>query len=129
MTTQHTTCYCGQSLPYENCCKKVHIDQKEAKTAEQLMRARYSAFVVQNIDFLYKSFYVATRGFQNKKEIRKWAEESKWLQLQILRTNTNTVEFEAHYLDAQLNLQIHHEISRFKQTEGIWYYVDGDLLS
>ncbi len=129
MTTQNTTCYCGNRQPYEDCCMRIHLDQKQAQTAEQLMRARYSAFAVQDINFLYESFYVATRGFQNKKEIQKWAEESKWLQLQIVRTNINTVEFEAHYLDAQLNLQIHHEISRFKQTEGIWYYVDGDLLS
>ena len=69
MTTQNTTCYCGNRQPYEDCCMRIHLDQKQAQTAEQLMRARYSAFAVQDINFLYESFYVATRGFQNKKEM------------------------------------------------------------
>lgn len=129
VTKQNTICHCGNSLPYENCCKKIHLDQKEAKTAEQLMRARYSAFVVQDIDFLYTSFHSETRKLQNKIEIARWAKESKWMQLRILFSNSNMVEFEAHYLDSELNLQIHHERSTFKQVDGIWYYADGKFIS
>lgn len=129
MTKQNSICYCGNTLPYENCCKRIHLDQKEAKTAEHLMRARYSAFVVQDIAFLYKSFHPSTRKFQNKIEIEIWAKESKWIQLQILFSNSHIVEFEAHYLDIQQNLQIHHERSNFKQIDGLWYYVDGKYIS
>lgn len=93
------------------------------------MRARYSAFVVQNIEFLYASFHPTTRQLQNKIEIEIWAKESKWMQLHILFANSHIVEFEAHYLDTQLNLQIHHERSNFKQVDGIWYYVDGRFIS
>ncbi|UIR57249.1 zinc chelation protein SecC [Sphingobacterium sp. SRCM116780] len=121
-------CPCGHLLPYSDCCQKVHLDQKQATSAEQLMRARYAAFVVGNINFLYASFHPATRRFQNKKHIEAWAKESKWMQLHILRSTVNVVEFEAHYLDSQLNLQIHHERSNFKEIQGIWYYVDGKLL-
>lgn len=128
MTKQNTSCYCGNALSYTNCCKRIHLDQKEAVTAEQLMRARYSAFVVQNIEFLHTSFHPTTRPFQNKKEIEIWAKESKWMQLLILKSTRHLIEFEAHYLDAHLELQIHHERSNFKQVQGVWYYVDGELI-
>ncbi|MDH5827175.1 YchJ family protein [Sphingobacterium faecium] len=129
MTKYTNKCYCGNSLPYEECCQQIHLNQQKALSSEQLMRARYSAFVVQNIDFLYNSFHPTTRNFQDKKEIEMWAKESKWMQLHILTSTTSVVEFEAHYLDAQLNLQIHHERSNFKQIKGVWYYVDGDLIA
>ncbi|WP_333802368.1 YchJ family metal-binding protein, partial [Sphingobacterium multivorum] len=37
----------------------------------------------------------------------------------------HTVEFEAHYLDPQMEVHIHHEKSTFKKQGDLWYYVDG----
>lgn len=122
------SCPCGSQQEFSSCCELIHQNQSTAKTAEQLMRARYSAFVVQNIDFLYNTFHPTSRRFQNKQEIKTWALENKWMQLEIVHTTNQTVTFKAHYLDPHLETQIHHEKSTFKIWNGLWYYVDGKLL-
>lgn len=127
--SQHENCHCGSDKTYNNCCHIVHQDLKNASSAEQLMRARYTAFVKHNIDFIYNTFHTNTRGLQNKIEIETWAKECKWMFLEIIKSTTNTVEFKAHYLDSLMNPQVHHEKSTFKQFQNIWYYVDGIILS
>lgn len=119
-------CPCGNPKEYIDCCEKVHKDLKEAQTAEMLMRARYSAFVVLNIDFLYDTFHPSTRSFQIKRDIEAWAKECKWMQLEILKATVDTVEFKAYYMDMDLNTHVHHERSNFKQFQGSWYFVDGE---
>lgn len=123
------SCPCGNNKTYTDCCQQIHLDQKKALSAEMLMRSRYSAFVKHNIDFLYHTFHPSTRRFQNKKEIEQWALENKWMQLEILNSTANTVEFKAHYLDENLETQVHHEKSNFKEMQGLWYYVDGKIMS
>lgn len=122
-------CPCGNPKDYTECCGRIHTDLRNANTAEELMRARYCAFVKHNIEFIYNTFHPSTRRFQNKKEIELWAKQSKWMQLEIICATTNTVEFKAHYLDATPEIQIHHEKSTFKQFQHCWYYVDGRILS
>ncbi len=120
-------CPCGSTLSYQNCCNRIHQDQKLAETAEQLMRSRYAAFCLRLIDFLYDSFHPQTRRFQKKSEIEQWAKENNWQELQIVKSTTSTVEFKAYYMDLRGELHIHHEKSNFKQLNGIWYYYDGQL--
>lgn len=119
------SCPCGSGAPFGECCLQIHHTHAKAITAEALMRARYSAFVVGNIDFLYNTFHPTTRRFQNKNAIEQWAKENKWMQLSILKATFSTVEFEAYYLDTTMEVQMHHEKSTFKQQGNLWYYVDG----
>ncbi len=121
-------CPCNSQKEYSECCGKIHQDPKNAASAEQLMRARYSAFVRQEIDFIYNTFHPTTRRFQNKKDIAIWAQENKWMQLEIVQSSTHTVEFKAHFLDMDGQVQIHHEKSTFKQQQNCWYYVDGKIM-
>jgi SEC-C motif-containing protein len=118
-------CPCGSGSTYEECCLQIHRFHAKATTAEALMRARYSAFVTQQIDFLYDTYHPSTRRFQNKQAIGQWARDNKWMQLSIQKSTLHTVEFEAHYLDPQMEVQIHHEKSTFKKQGDLWYYVDG----
>ena len=121
-------CPCGSDKDFQSCCSRIHSDLKNALSAEELMRARYSAFVKQNIEFLYNTFHPSIRRFQNKRDIEIWAKQNKWMQLEIIKSTPFTVEFKAHYLDAQLQLEIHHEKSTFKQLNNCFYYVDGELV-
>ena len=121
-------CPCNSHKEYSECCGKIHEDPKNATTAEELMRARYSAFVLHQIDFIYNTFHPATRRFQNKKDITIWAQENKWMQLEIVQSSTQTVEFKAHFVDRDGQVQIHHEKSTFKQQQNCWYYVDGKIM-
>lgn len=121
-------CPCGKENSFAECCEKIHLDPKKVETAEQLMRARYSAFVTKNIDFLYNSFHPNTRRFQNRKDIEQWALESRWMKLEILKSTKHKVEFKAYYLDHNQATKVHHEKSNFEMLHGIWYYVDGVFL-
>lgn len=122
-------CPCGNTIEFENCCQIIHNDPSQAKSAEILMRARYSAFVKHDIDFIYNTFHPSTRQLQDKKDIRQWATLSKWMHLEIIKSTDVNVEFKAHYMDQYLETQVHHERSTFKKEKGIWYYVDGIVLS
>ena len=42
-------CPCGSGLAYGECCAPVINGSAKAKTAEALMRARYTAYAVKNI--------------------------------------------------------------------------------
>lgn len=121
-------CYCGSENNYEDCCKTVHLDLKNAESAEQLMRARYSAFCLSLVDFLYNSFHPNSRRFQKKTEIEQWSKENKWEGLEIIKATENTVEFMAFYMDPFGEKQQHHEKSRFQKLQGTWYYVDGRIV-
>ena len=122
-------CYCGSGNNYEDCCKIVHLDLKNAESAEQLMRARYSAFCLSLVDFLYNSFHPNSRRFQKKSEIEQWSKENKWEGLEIIKATENTVEFRAIYVDPFGEKQQHHEKSRFQKLQGTWYYLDGRIIA
>lgn len=42
-----TSCPCGSSRSYADCCEPFVTGAAKAQTAEQLMRSRYTAFSVQ----------------------------------------------------------------------------------
>jgi len=48
-------CYCGSGVTYSNCCKPIIGGVQSAETAEQLMRARYSAYVGAKMDFIFET--------------------------------------------------------------------------
>ena len=50
--TSKSSCYCGSSLSYADCCQPFHRGARKAETAEKLMRSRYSAYVAGQIDYV-----------------------------------------------------------------------------
>jgi SEC-C motif-containing protein len=123
-----TVCPCGSGESYQHCCALIHQDHTKATSPEQIMRARYTAFTMGLVDFLYDTYHPETRIEQDKSEIKQWAEENEWLKLDITRSTSNAVEFKAYYIAADQKEDIHYERSIFRQWEGNWYYLDGNLL-
>lgn len=111
-------CYCGTELSFENCCKPVIEGIKKATAAEQLMRSRYSAYCIQDADYLVKTTHLSTRKFHKKAAILEWSKSNHWLKLEIISAAENTVEFKAYYLDESLKTTIHHERSSFVFENG-----------
>ena len=84
-------CYCGQKQTFANCCEPIHKNIALAKTAEQLMRSRYSAYVMANGKYLTLSHHKTTRPSRNEmKDIVKWAKSVEWIQLDVLETTKGT---------------------------------------
>ena len=120
-----SNCYCGNSIPFQDCCEPYIKGIANAPTAEKLMRSRYSAFATGAADYLVNTTHISKRRFHNKKDILAWSQANKWLKLEVLASTETTVTFKAYYLDENLKAQVHYEHSTFKFENGKWFYVDG----
>lgn len=121
-----TNCFCGTTIPFQNCCEPYLNGSKNAPTAEALMRSRYTAFATGAADYLVNTTHVSKRKYHNKSKILAWSQSNQWLRLEILAATETTVTFNAYYLDENLKAQIHYEHSTFKLENGKWFYVDGE---
>jgi SEC-C motif domain protein len=119
-------CYCGSGKEYAGCCEPCHLGKEKAPTAKALMRSRYAAYCVGQIDYLLATTHISTRKHHSRQETRAFASQNQWIRLEILDASENIVEFKAHYLDSSGTAQVHHEKSAFKKEAGNWYYVDGE---
>lgn len=121
-------CLCLSGEAYTDCCGRFHDGRAEAATAEQLMRSRYSAFVLLNAEYLRKTWHRETVPAELELD-----PAMEWRRLDILSTDRGgpldsegTVEFKAHFRhDGERG--VHHETSRFVRENRRWYYVDGVL--
>tara|TARA_R110002049_G_scaffold63196_6_gene168207 strand:- start:4621 stop:4989 length:369 start_codon:yes stop_codon:yes gene_type:complete len=117
-------CPCNQNKLYKNCCKKAHDNIEAVTSAEQLMRSRYSAFVLANIKYLHKSHYSATRPSNKEyKELEKWTKSVKWIGLEILDSTKNAVKFKAYFTEKN-NLEVIEEHSIFCKENNYWVYLN-----
>ncbi len=119
-------CYCGSGKQFSDCCEPYIKGNKKAPDAETLMRSRYSAYAVNNADYLWNTTAPAERKHHKKSAILKWAKSNQWIKLEVLMVTQTIVEFKAYYLDHNLKAQIHHEKSNFVRMGNSWYYIDGE---
>ena len=122
-----SNCYCGNSIPFQDCCEPYIKGITNAPTAKKLMRSRYSAFATGAADYLVNTTHISKRRLHNKKDILDWSQANKWLKLEVLASTENTVTFKAYYLDENLKAQVHYEHSTFKLENDKWFYVDGEF--
>lgn len=118
-------CFCGSTIPFQDCCQKYIDGTQKAPTALALMKSRYSAYAMHQADYLLNTTHGSQRKYYSKGAILQWATANQWQKLEIISFTENTVEFKAYFLDGNKQSQIHHEFSTFKQENGNWFYVDG----
>lgn len=129
MTNKTTAlCPCQSSKNYADCCAVFHHQKALPKTAEQLMRSRYSAYVLKNIPYIVETTVPNQQSYLNVQALQDWAGNTQWLGLQVLKTETLTksqsaVEFNALF-QGEEGEQSHQERSIFVNIEGRWYFVD-----
>jgi len=124
-------CFCGKLLSKHSCVSVIKKEQK-ALTAEDLMRSRFVAFKLCDIDYILFSFSSKTRpDIKEKKEILAWAKSVVFTKLEIVNVrmgmpsdSVGTVEFKAYYIDNNKEYFMH-EISSFEKENELWKYVDG----
>jgi SEC-C motif-containing protein len=97
------------------------------ENAEQLMRSRYSAYALGELDYLKASWHA---DFLPADLVID--ERIGWLGLTIISSNQlgfqATVEFEARLLlDGRVDAM--HENSNFVSVGGRWLYTDGEMLA
>ncbi len=124
-------CPCNSNLDYQNCCARYHAGAT-ATTAQALMRARYSAYVQHNIEFIKDTSLPAQQAQLDMAAIADWSQNSHWLGLEVLAERIHadqrhaTVEFIAHWQDAE-GVHQHQEISLFIRPAEQWYFYDPNV--
>ncbi|MFK8138456.1 MAG: YchJ family protein [Bdellovibrionales bacterium] len=127
-------CPCGTNNNYDSCCGKYIDKGVKAPTAEILMRSRYSAFVVENIDYLLETHDPRTRDELDINETKTWSKRADWQGLTVLEITDGDkndtdgkVEFIASYnLDGEE--EHHHERAEFFKKGNVWFYKDGHVV-
>lgn len=121
-------CYCGSQLEFSNCCEPYLTKKSKPLFPEQLMRSRYTAYVLHNANYLLETTLSSERANYAVEEILNWATENTWLKLEISNATATTVEFKAYFLDKSGHGQVHHELSTFSKVGDNWFYVDGEFF-
>ncbi|WNW02525.1 YchJ family metal-binding protein [Tenacibaculum sp. HL-MS23] len=126
-------CPCNPSKKYSDCCEKAHQNIQTVLTAEVLMRSRYSAFVLADINYLKKSHHSSIRpSDKENKEILQWTKSVEWIKLEVLNTTkgtkkdlTGTVEFKAFFIE-NAKIDVIYENSSFCKENNHWVYFKAD---
>lgn len=130
MNTLPDLCPCTSGIAFDQCCGHYHINHN-APTALTLMKSRYSAFCMGDIDYIVHTMKGKASLAFNPDETKSWAASVYWLGLDIITTYNDPinqdkafVEFIARFMTKD-TIQCIHERSEFTRIEGRWYYVDG----
>lgn len=120
-------CPCGNDKTFTECCEPILKERKNAETAEQLMRSRYTAFTLGDNEYILKSWAAETRP----QSVQTDAASIQWLKLQVDKchkggTNDKAglVTFTASFLSGGHLCKLHEESSFIKEKD-IWYYLEG----
>jgi SEC-C motif-containing protein len=126
-------CPCGSQKIYPDCCGLYILEKNTAPTAEALMRSRYSAYALGNLEYIRDTMLPpAANGF-NLKNAKERAKHIQWTRLEVLKSwqddkhkDKAYVEFIAYYMSNDMHSNLH-EISEFHFVENKWFYVDGEV--
>lgn len=122
----------AEPLPYSECCAPFIEAGQAAPSPETLMRSRYTAYALGNIDYLLESLAPEARYDFDRKAVTHWATQSQWLGLDILSTEggapgdtTGYVEFVAHFvLEGETRAHRERSLFRFEPDGQRWYFVE-----
>ena len=116
-------CPCGSGASYDECCGPLIRNERQAGGVEQLMRSRYTAYVVGAHDHLFRTWHPRTRPDDVAPD-----PGLTWTRLEVLDVEqdegTGIVEFRAHWTWNDKHGLLH-ERSSFAERAGRWVYVDG----
>lgn len=119
-------CPCGTGSNYGACCGRLIRGAAEARTAEELMRSRYSAYALGELDYVFRTWHPKTRPADVTA-----APGVTFAGLEISDIvaggpddDLGVVEFTARLRGAEGISELH-ERSRFSRRAGHWMYVDG----
>ena len=124
-------CPCGSGKALSHCCQPILANPKQAPTAESLMRARYTAHVLQQVDFVLQTVHPAQRQYHDQATIETWMAQTQWEKLTIVQTTKGGAQdqegwvwFEAAYRQKGRRAY-HREYSYFQRVDSQWYFVSG----
>ncbi|MBI5493531.1 MAG: SEC-C domain-containing protein [Deltaproteobacteria bacterium] len=133
-----TQCPCSSGRAYADCCRPYHRDGVEPPTPEALMRSRYSAFALKQVEHLVRTLHPDNADSRRpvdvlKRELKKNCNRFTYPALVVLDARDQDaardawVRFRATVLDGSRDCSFTEE-SRFRRAHGGWRYLDGKVL-
>lgn len=124
-------CPCNSGLDYNDCCQPFH-DNKLPDSALALMRSRYSAYALNNPEYIIRTTHPNHPNY--KKNHNQWVQEisdfclnTQFQKLEILEViegfNESFVTFNAYLLQNNKKIQLT-EKSQFLKIKKQWLYRD-----
>jgi len=118
-------CPCGSGKTFGECCEPVLAGKKIAGTAEQLMRARFTAHVLRDYRFLHETH----RPTADKPYVAEEGEPTmQWTRLEVHAHEIAAtdpakafVDFSAYGLEEGVE-KVLHEKAEFLRVDGRWLY-------
>ncbi|MFK5914389.1 MAG: YchJ family metal-binding protein [Woeseiaceae bacterium] len=113
-------CLCGASNIFNVCCGKFILNHGATDSAEQLMRSRYSAYILKDQNYLLKTWHESTRPSSLDLD----NDSTQWKKLKIISASKDIVQFVAYFI-ANNDYFALSETSHFiKDTQ--WFYEKGN---
>jgi SEC-C motif-containing protein len=108
--------------------------EKSPETAEALMRSRYTAYAVGDIDYILGTHDPDRVKDVDQANTEAWSKSAEWLGLEIVKTEAGeasdtqgTVEFVANYKIRGTKIA-HRERATFRKHGSRWVFVDGEEI-
>jgi len=124
------SCPCGSTKAFKDCCEGFISGIKLPQTAEELMRSRYTAYGLKDIDYILDTHDPETR-LDSYADIEEWVASIHWTGLEIISTEKGReedqkgkVHFKAHY-NQNGKAECIQENSSFRKVGQKWLYVSG----
>lgn len=122
-------CPCGSDMKYKKCCQLFHKG-KIADTSLELMKSRYSAYVLKDVKYIIKTTDINNPDYTPEfdvwaNDLTHFCNQSQFNKLEIIEViNGNEESYVKFYVNVliQGNDQSFTEKSKFVKRKGIWYY-------
>lgn len=118
-------CYCDSDLSFHDCCEPFLSGEKLPQTSLQLMRSRYTAFVLNKITYIQATMRGEALKCFDYTATELWSKSVTWLGLTIISVGNAEVTFDAKYKTSAGNIVYIQEVSKFQRYNNKWYYVSG----
>jgi SEC-C motif-containing protein len=124
------SCICGKSKPFVKCCDRFLSGKQDAKTPEQLMLSRFSAYALGGYgEYLISTWFPASAKGLTAADLSE--KTLDWKDLNVISSSqqgdNGVVEFKARFSKSPSsdNMETMHEISEFVRIQSRWLYVGG----
>ncbi len=127
-----TSCPCGSGQDLDGCCGAI-IAGAPAPTAEALMRSRYTAFALGNVDYLTDTMAPEVRGDFDPIEANSTASDAVWQGLEVCAVNDGGIDDEIGSVEFVARFRLrgeqraHHELASFRRERGRWVCAGGEM--
>jgi len=128
-------CPCTSSRPYAHCCRAIHADIRAATAPEQVVRARFSARVLGNIDFFRLSIIRRYRQMPSLDELAATIGRERYEAVTIVSSRKQgwfrqrAVVVCRIYESGRKHVSAHTERIHLKREDRAWRVVMIDLVT